>query len=121
VAEKLEHEKLRAVADVSQEIGDFLDVGLGRMGLQLYECVEVACECSSCERSSTTSNSYYGHRHSTAEVETARDGVVYYERWQPTHRSITKILADYFGIDQKKLDSEKIAMLDAQREASRGA
>ena len=32
-----EHNKLRAVQTQSEAIGEFLDVGLGRLGLDLYE------------------------------------------------------------------------------------
>lgn len=44
-----------------------------------------------------------------------------YESWDedyvPVMKSISQILADYFGIDQKKIEKEKRAMLDAIREA----
>lgn len=113
-----EHEKLRAVAAVSQEIGGFLDVGLARMGLELYQRVEIACNCHACEHFSTTKSTRSGHLHSSTEVENARDGVVYYERWRPTHRSISSILAEYFGIDQDAIDREKEAMLAALRGGS---
>lgn len=37
------------------------------------------------------------------------------ERLVPTHRSIQDLLAEYFEIDQGKLEAEKRAMLDALR------
>lgn len=36
----------------------------------------------------------------------------------PSHRSIDKILAEYFGIDRDRLDDEKRAMLAAMRDAA---
>jgi hypothetical protein len=40
-------------------------------------------------------------------------------RYWPTHRPIQSMLAEWFEIDQKKLDAEKEAMLEAMREANR--
>lgn len=49
-------------------------------------------------------------------------GIVLAERehgqlW-PTHRSIPKLLAEFFDIDQSKIDAEKEQMLAAMREAN---
>lgn len=70
-----EHEKLSAISDTSQAIGEFLDYGLASQGLVLAQYDE----------------------------ET--------DRLWPTHKSIMAILADYFDIDQKKIDAEKEQML----------
>jgi predicted RNA-binding protein (virulence factor B family) len=77
-----EHEKLAAIKDKSQAIGEFLDFGLGKQGIIL------------------------------AQFDEETD-----QLW-PTHRSITDILAAYFGIDQKKIDAEKAQMLDELRAAA---
>lgn len=37
------------------------------------------------------------------------------DRWFPTHRSIQSILAEWFGIDQNKIEAEKRQMLDELR------
>jgi hypothetical protein len=76
-----EHEKLSAVKDKSQAIGEFLDIFLPRQGIVLMEHTE-------------------------------------YGDYVPTHRSITSLLAEFFDIDQAKLDAEKEAMLDALRAAN---
>jgi hypothetical protein len=41
-----------------------------------------------------------------------------YGDYVPTHRSIQSLLAEFFGIDQKRIDAEKDAMLDAIRAAN---
>lgn len=40
------------------------------------------------------------------------------EQLIPMRRSIQSVLAEYFGIDQAKIDAEKEAMLEAMRAAS---
>lgn len=37
------------------------------------------------------------------------------EEYRPTHLPVNKLLADHFGIDLKKLEDEKDAMLAAMR------
>lgn len=37
------------------------------------------------------------------------------DRLQPCHRTIPSLLAEYFEIDQKKIDAEKEAMLEVLR------
>lgn len=109
-----EHEKLREVRDVSQAIGEFLDFGLPRMGMAIYQKITRPCECSWCERGVAHRSAW----HSDEEKETMVDGVVQVTDWQPTHRTIQAILADYFGIDQDKVDAEKEAMFEALRSAA---
>lgn len=38
-------------------------------------------------------------------------------QFYPTHKTVQSILADYFEIDQKKIDAEKEQMLEALRSA----
>lgn len=38
-----------------------------------------------------------------------------YDRYQPVGRRIQSLLAEYFDIDETKLEAEKVAMLDAIR------
>jgi hypothetical protein len=118
MSEYPEHDKLKAVIEESQAIGEFLDFGLPKQNLALYEFVIHDCECSWCERGQ-------GHRspmHTAEQRDTMFDknerrihDAVQISTWQPTHRSIQKILAEYFGIDQKKIDNEKAQMLAALR------
>lgn len=113
-----EHDKLKAISEQSQTIGEFLDFGLPKQNLALYEFVTYDCECSWCERGQ-------GHRspmHTAAERDTMFDendrrihDAVQISTWHPTHRTIQKILAEHFGIDQRKIDDEKDQMLAALR------
>lgn len=83
-AEYPEHEKLHAVRDHSQAIGEFLD---------WTQCEGV---------------------HFGRYDDSIQDGQVL----QILHYQIPDLLAEYFGIDLDTLESEKRAMLDAQREAN---
>jgi hypothetical protein len=84
VSEYPEHEKLHAIKDKSQAIGEFLDFFLPSKGIVLME-------------------SFSARR--------PHDYV-------PTRRSIYSLLAEFFNIDQDKLDAEKEAMLTVLREAN---
>ena len=77
-----EHEKLKAVQEESQAIGEFLEFG----GYTL------------CEISDAHPDAF---------------------PWAPVRKSINDILAEYFCIDQKKLEEEKRAMLESMRDISR--
>jgi len=80
-----EHDKLCAIEDRSNAIGEFLDYGASKLGLVL------------CEEPNTRRNQ---------------------SRWPcPTSRSISSVLAAYFGIDEVALEVEKRAMLEAMRNA----
>jgi hypothetical protein len=82
-----EHDKLQAVQEESQTIGEFLDLG-----------PYMLCE------------------HYAINPET---GSPYIEpHWMPVRKSISDILAEYFEIDQNKLEEEKRAMLDEMRAAN---
>lgn len=79
-----EHEKLHAIADQSQAIGEFLDWCSGR---GWFICRPTDDPFEGC--------------------------------YWPVPGSITDRLADYFGIDQKKLEQEKRQMLDEFRSSTR--
>ncbi len=79
-----EHEKLQAISDVSQEIGEFLDCGRWTL----------------CELRDAGTRAWNG----TA-----------IQNFQPVN--IQDALAEYFGIDQKKIEAEKRQMLEAIRAA----
>ncbi len=78
-----EHEKQAKIVAESQAIGEFLDFGLAKQGLYLCE----------------------------ADNETYRTASGPETHFFPTHKSIPSILAQYFGIDQTKIDAEKEQML----------
>ncbi len=91
MADYLEHDKLRAIADKSQAIGDFLEWTRGTLCEVHHHTKECrgrgrAPECGLSEGDFT-----------------------------PIRRSIVDQLAEYFDIDQQRLDDEKRAMLDELR------
>lgn len=106
-----EHDKLREVSEQSQALGEFLDFGLAKQDLALYEKIVVGCECGSCERGRGRLSPW----HTDEEKATIVDGVVQVEEWVPVVKTIQRILAEHFGLDQAKLDAEKDAMLEALR------
>lgn len=107
-----EHEKLAAVKEESQALGEFLDFGLARLGkgMAIYERVERPCECSGCLDDDPL-------RWHTYE-ELAPGLPVMKEEWRPTFRTISSMLAEHFGVDEAKLSEEKERMLDEQRAAN---
>lgn len=85
-----EHEKLAAVQDHSQAIGQFLDT-----------CRYQICElmCLNCGQVRPSEDCCRRHR----------------PEYLPLSKSIQTVLAEYFEIDQDKLEAEKRAMLQAIR------
>ena len=83
-----EHAKLKKAQDKSQAIGEFLD-------------------WLSNER--PKGNIFLCERHPTHEVG---------DLWMPFNQGSERLLAEYFGIDEAKLEAEKRKILDAQRKAN---
>jgi hypothetical protein len=113
-----EHAKLAKVGEESQAIGEFIDFGMPRLGLNFYAEYEVDCECRAC------GDSRARHFHTEEELATAvvdEHGrittPVKYKKMLPATKSIQAILAEYFGIDQDKIEAEKRAMLEELRAA----
>lgn len=83
-----ECEKLAAVKEKSQAIGEFMD-SLSTQGLYLCQAFtpeEMGVDCGELE-----------------------------EVYMPSNMPIEKVLAGYFGIDMNKVEAERRAMLDALR------
>lgn len=101
MADYPECEKLLAVTDRSQQIGEFLEwlptQGIHRMRLAACShCEGVdSDECWLCDGTGTMK-----------------------ETWVPDGRTIEQLLADFFGIDMAKVDVERRAMLAALRAAN---
>jgi hypothetical protein len=112
-----EHDKLSAIQDESQLIGEFIETG-GYI-LARYR-----------EAGDNGQPPYVWHpRRRKAEAPTMSDyidGLAMrnpdYESWgeslAPVGLPITQILADYFKIDLRKIEDEKRAMLDQLRAAN---
>lgn len=131
-----EHEKLRRISDQSQAIGEFLDWLTHERGVELqefrvwYEWVPPA---------NSRWPELYGPRTPVRltgytwwppggrerpdvayEPESSMEQRLYghfrrHEGWFHVRASIRDLLADYFDIDQNRLEDEKRQMLDAQR------
>jgi hypothetical protein len=110
-----EHEKLAKVADESQAIGHFLDIGCPQLGLVLYERYEAICTCKQCSTHETK-----GVVGVHCEADRVEKGQAIYVRWRPAIKSIQAILAEYFGIDQDRLSEEKDTMLAVMRAQTEG-
>lgn len=110
-----EHEKLEAVQNQSQQIGEFLDMGLPKLGLMLYEERYFDCECQYCENGEGTLSNHRFLEKEKGRLDEKR-GVALYPRMSPTFKTIRQILAEHFGIDQAKIDAEKDQMLKEMHE-----
>lgn len=118
-----EHEKLMAVKDESQAIGEFLDLGLPRIGggMVIYEQCTFDCDCLACQQLYKADRNHEPDELATAGFDPdtrVSERPVQLADWRPTLRTVQSMLAEYFGIDRGKLEAEKRAMLDALRSAS---
>ena len=96
-----EHEKLEKVKDKSQACGEFLEWLLGPRGYQLGEYHEHVDDCWL-----PNENQLDGRRRMCG-----MDAQTIY----PVPLNVRKLLAEFFEIDEDKLDKEKRAMLDELR------
>lgn len=108
-----EHEKLRAVSDRSQAIGEFLDMG----GYTLSE------------RRDAGNNGEWQYVWKRGDRDREPNRIDYLEGraklnplykeweagWVPVMKPISKILAEWFGIDMVAIDREKAEMLESLR------
>jgi hypothetical protein len=109
-----EHEKLEAVAETSQKIGDFLEEMNQREGWSLCVWSEQYEE-----------RLHWPHRRRSTYFHTEPDPVIQgppdlrrhdlRDEWLPVRGSISDKLARFFGIDLDVLEAEKRAMLVAIR------
>ena len=93
MADYPEHEKLAAIKDQSQAIGEFIDWCTSTHGVSLAEWEPAQVR---------TTRGHFGHR----RIE---------RRMHPTTHRLANLLAEFFGIDNQKLEAEKRAMLDEMR------
>ena len=90
-----EHEKLQAIAMLSQAVGEFLDwAGEKGMVLAVWE-----------PRQKRMVSGRFGHN----RIE---------QRMYPAQASTRQLLAEFFDIDEAKIEAEKRAMLDEIRSKS---
>lgn len=96
-----EHDKLSAIKDKSQAIGDFRDWLVHEKNWRIGR--PHSHEESGCERETDK----HGFRHWDCGLNSGQ-----FER---CYTPISELLAEFFGIDQQQLDSEKRAMLEEIR------
>lgn len=108
-----ECDRMLAVADESQRIGDFLD-WLEQQGMQLTRWAERTETLSeSCSRCSRCLGEFRNCRRcggsGSVEVTRSRQG------FEPDPRGFEQLLADYYSIDLRKIESERRAILASLR------
>ena len=95
-----EHEKLKKVQDKSQACGEFLEWLFGEKGYHLGEYHEHTDDC------------WLPGDNQTAARRMCGMGV---QTLYPAALNVRKLLAEFFEIDEEKLEAEKRAMLDELR------
>lgn len=111
-----EHDKLTKVAPESQAQGELLE-WLSSQGIHLmvrWEGEEPD-DCTSCWHGSDASRDRCTTTQRCHACKGTHQVMRYRAAWVPDHRSIPDLLATYHGIDQRKLEQEKRAMLAAIR------
>lgn len=114
-----EHEKLDAVKERSQAIGEFLDFTPGQLcewqeagdnGLPRYVWsadVEVSSKTGKLVADSEPDRWDYLN----GDADLNFDFVEWGDGWYPIRKSIEQLLAEWFGVDRDELEREKRAML----------
>lgn len=98
-----EHEKLKGISELSQSCDEFLEWLRDEKGMSLCELVEI-------ENGGMT---VAAGIISIAKGEEPR--IFTEEAWEPTIRPIMEFLAEFFGVNQDRLEMEKRAILDEFR------
>lgn len=114
-----EHEKLHAIKDQSQSIGEFIE-WLGENGYSICERRDAESRSERVKKIFSPSGRAVEDFGSAfcAILEAVADNACLY--WPTTKRLPESLLADYFKIDQNKLEDEKRAMLDHLRTSNAG-
>lgn len=98
-----EHEKLHKVIDKSQIIGEFID--------WLHDKKEIAFV-----RWEEWEEKIKPRRRPHGVLETVK--VIKHKKYVPVYTKVDTLLAEFFGIDQDKIEKEKLAMIKALKGAS---
>ncbi len=107
-----EHEKLHAVVDRSQAVGEFLEWAGGR-GLRLLRWVETD-ETRPCDGGAFYDICQLERLGGCHACRNTGQLTTHFEGWVPGP-SVTELLAEHFGIDLDVLEAEKRAMLESVR------
>jgi hypothetical protein len=109
-----EHEKLQAVKDESQAIGEFLD----NSGYTLAKWRDETPVPRWIDSRTGTDKTPRGNSISLGSDYTIENPDWAPEGYYPVGLSIQNVLAEWFGIDLNVIEEEKRAMLDALRKAN---
>lgn len=101
-------EKMKAVHEKSQAIGEFLDIFLPSKGVQLGSPHVHDVSCPGWDERRNRYNPGEGPRCSFHTGE-----------FQPFHYTVEKLLAEFFGIDLAKAEEEKRALLAHLQESQK--
>ena len=116
-----EHEKLSEIADKSRAVGEFVDWLREERGITLCEPGQ---EVDTFRTAMRTVQAMLDHTHSPqatrikAVAAVADDEPMLRDAYVQVRTPITRLLAEYFEIDERKLEQEKRAMLSQIRRAS---
>lgn len=127
MSEYPEHEKLHAVAEQSQAMGEFLDLG----PYTLCEFVKAGSNKEPLyvwtpKWADPAYRRKRGKRYKhprfidflNGHAETNPDHESWGDHYRPVMKPLTQVLADWFDIDLDKIEQEKREMLDKIREAN---
>ncbi len=107
-----EHDKLHAVNERSQAVGQFLEwLSEGFVICQWSKEIMEDKPCSQCDPDAVRHLCYFCCGTGTEPTCVRRAG------FYPAGKPIQEWLAEHFKIDQAKLEKEKLAMLDIVRKA----
>lgn len=107
-----EHDKLSKISDQSQAIGEFLNWLADVKEVLLAQYAVESRICRNCDHEDPHEGEECG------ECGCDRQPVRNPDRIYPYRGRKTKLLAEFFGIDENRLEDEKRAMLDTMREAN---
>lgn len=112
-----EHAKLLAVQEASQTIGEFLDIGLSRLGMTLCKQIprgdngepEYVWRRPTAQRRNVPPT-FADYLDGRADLNHGHDA--WSAHFAPNGEPITSILARYFDIDLDRIEAEKREMLN---------
>jgi hypothetical protein len=127
-----EHDKLRAIKDKSQAVGEFLEWLRDTKGLTICRRLEAETNgkppyvwkpgvtTARRDRKPTAGRNPTGFDKFNGDAEDNPDFREWFEGYHPEPTNTEKLLAEFFGIDLKALEEEKRAMLDEIRRPNGG-
>lgn len=115
-----EHEKLKAVAEVSQKIGEFLVDFLGSKGIHLarYDVLSDACRNCKHDDPHKTGRGMFSWFCGVGGCKCDHNYRGNPDELGYIPETVEQLLAEFFGINQARIDAEKDEMLAKIRKAN---